>query len=174
MRVAVIGAGPSGMTAASELARRGVEVDLFEAGPQVGGLARSIELWGRRVDLGSHTFNSQDPRVLALWERLVGADGVTLPMRRAIVRDGAVLDYPPRPLRTVRWLGPRRGAVGAAGALRARVEGRHGRPATAREAVERRFGAALTDQLFEPYCRKLWGRPSADVDPAFAALLLTT
>src|SRR5919107_3891049 len=151
MRVAVIGAGPSGLTAASELARQGVEVDLFEAGAQVGGLARSLELWGRRVDLGSHTFNSQDPRVLALWERLVGADGVTLPMRRGIVRDGAVLDYPPRPLQTVRWLGPRRGAAGVAGALRARVEGRQGRPVTAREGVEGRFGAPLTDEVFEPY-----------------------
>jgi len=166
------------MTAASELARRGVEVDLFEAGAQVGGLARSMDLWGRRVDLGSHTFNSHDPQVVGLWQRLTGEDAVTRPMRRGIVHGGAVLEYPPRPLPTVRWLGPRRGAAGVAGALRARVD-RHDprsdrKPATARDAVERRFGAPLTDELFEPYCRKLWGRPSSEVDPEFAAVLLAS
>ncbi len=161
------------MTAAHALSRRGADVDLFEAGPQVGGLARSIDLWGRAVDLGSHTFHSADPRVLRLWARLVGERGVSLPMRRAVVRGAALLDYPPRPWPTVRWLGPRRGAVAVAGALRARVR-RPGPPTTARDAVERRFGPPLTDALFEPYCRKLWGRPSAEVDPAFATFLLAT
>ena len=163
------------MTAAHALAERGVEVDLFEAAPHVGGLARSIDLWGRRVDLGSHTFASGDPRVMTLWERLVGERRVTLPMRRGIVgRDGTVLEYPPRPGPTVRWLGPRRGTAAAAGALRARSRRHAAPPATAREAVARRFGPALTDDLFEPYCRKLWGRPSAEVDPAFASFLLAT
>ncbi|HEX5814889.1 MAG TPA: FAD-dependent oxidoreductase, partial [Methylomirabilota bacterium] len=55
MRVAVIGAGPAGMTAAYELSKTpGTEVTVFEASPQVGGLAKTIELWGQRVDLGPH------------------------------------------------------------------------------------------------------------------------
>jgi protoporphyrinogen oxidase len=44
-RIAVIGAGPAGATAAYELAKKGVEVHLYEASPFVGGMARSIELW---------------------------------------------------------------------------------------------------------------------------------
>ena len=175
MHVAVIGSGPAGMTAAHALARKGVEVDLFEAAPHVGGLARSIDLWGRRVDLGSHIFASADPRVTALWERLAGERRHTLPLRRGIVRgDRTLLEYPPRVLPTVRWLGPRRGATGAVGALRARSRRAPEAPATARDAVVGRFGATLTDELFEPYCRKLWGRPSAEVDPAFATFLLAT
>ncbi len=38
-RVAVIGAGPAGATAAYLLAKRGVEVDLYEASPHVGGMS---------------------------------------------------------------------------------------------------------------------------------------
>ena len=163
------------MTAAHALASEGVEVDLFEAAAQVGGLARSIDLWGRRVDLGSHTFASGDPRVIAAWQRLAGERRHTLPLRRGIVRgDRSLLEYPPRALPTARWLGPRRGTAGALGALRARSHRHEGPPATARDAVTRRFGATLTDELFEPYCRKLWGRSSADVDPAFASFLLAT
>ncbi len=52
--VAVIGAGPAGLTAAYALAKGGIDVEVFEAGNSVGGLARSIQLWGQSVDLGPH------------------------------------------------------------------------------------------------------------------------
>jgi len=60
MQVAVIGAGPAGLTAALGLSRGGARVTVYEAGQHVGGLARSIDLWGQRVDLGPHRFFSTD------------------------------------------------------------------------------------------------------------------
>ena len=60
MHVCAIGAGPAGLTAAYELAKRGVEVDVFEAGEYVGGMARSFSLWNQTVDLGPHRFFSSD------------------------------------------------------------------------------------------------------------------
>jgi phytoene dehydrogenase-like protein len=55
-RVGVIGAGPAGMTAAYRLQQLGAEVTVFEAGRHIGGMARSFDLWGHRVDLGPHRF----------------------------------------------------------------------------------------------------------------------
>ena len=99
MRVAVIGAGPAGMTAALQLSRGGVEVDVYEAGPCVGGLARSLDLWGQRVDLGPHRFFSTDARVNRLWLDVVGQrvrDGRS-PHAHLLQRAGS-LHYPLKPL----------------------------------------------------------------------------
>jgi protoporphyrinogen oxidase len=65
--VAVIGAGPAGLAAAYQLQSAGIEVTLFEASSQVGGMAKSFELWGQIVDLGPHRFFSSDPRVNEFW-----------------------------------------------------------------------------------------------------------
>src|SRR5262245_35431880 len=73
-KVAVIGAGPAGLTAAYQLAKAGVDVEVFEASDTVGGLARSFELWGQTVDLGPHRFFSSDARVNRLWLEVVGRD----------------------------------------------------------------------------------------------------
>ena len=59
----VFGAGAAGLTAAYRLQQMGAEVVVYEAGPHVGGLARSFDLWGHRVDLGPHRFFSTDDRV---------------------------------------------------------------------------------------------------------------
>ena len=74
MRVGVIGAGPAGMTAAYELSKKNVHVDVFEASGSVGGMAKTIPLWNQRVDLGPHRFFSSDPRVNDVWKEIVGDD----------------------------------------------------------------------------------------------------
>lgn len=66
-KIAVIGAGPAGLTAAYELQRAGRKVKIFEASPAVGGMARSFELWNQIVDVGPHRFFSNDPRVNKFW-----------------------------------------------------------------------------------------------------------
>jgi squalene-associated FAD-dependent desaturase len=53
-RVAIIGAGYAGMSAAVELARAGIQVTVFESARTLGGRARVVEKDGRRIDNGQH------------------------------------------------------------------------------------------------------------------------
>jgi protoporphyrinogen oxidase len=70
--VAVIGAGPAGLTAAHELAAAGMtDVVVFEASGELGGLARSVDFKGNRIDIGGHRFFSKSDWVLDWWLRLL-------------------------------------------------------------------------------------------------------
>jgi len=64
----IIGAGPAGITAAYELATRTDIVPVvLERSGYVGGLARTHEFQGNRIDMGGHRFFSKSDRVLDWW-----------------------------------------------------------------------------------------------------------
>ena len=57
MRVAVVGAGISGLAAAYELSKSGADVVLYEKEPYLGGHARTVNVDGVDIDLGFMVFN---------------------------------------------------------------------------------------------------------------------
>ena len=68
----IIGAGPAGLTAAFELqARTKVEPVVLEKSFFLGGLSRTVNYKGKRIDIGGHRFFSKSDRVMRWWlERL--------------------------------------------------------------------------------------------------------
>src|SRR5450432_3167250 len=72
-KIAVIaGAGPAGLTAALELLRRSdIKPVVFEADTQVGGIAKTIEYRGNRMDLGGHRFFSKSDWVMRWWQEIL-------------------------------------------------------------------------------------------------------
>src|SRR5574338_134625 len=94
MKVAIIGGGPAGITAGYELAKSGVSVEVFEASSQVGGLAKSIDLWGQKVDIGPHRFFSNDTRINELWLEVVGKDYKMVDRLTRIYYKGKFYHYP--------------------------------------------------------------------------------
>lgn len=70
-RIAVIGAGPAGLTAAYRLVRRGHTVDVLERAAVVGGRTRTVHHGqGHWVDTGAGWLASFYPRTLALLDEL--------------------------------------------------------------------------------------------------------
>jgi hydroxysqualene dehydroxylase len=74
-RVFVIGGGVAGLAAATALAQRGAQVELFEAGPQAGGRCRSYfdPGLGQVIDNGNHLVLSGNHAVYAYLQRIGAA-----------------------------------------------------------------------------------------------------
>ncbi|MGH3828924.1 MAG: hydroxysqualene dehydroxylase HpnE [Pseudonocardiaceae bacterium] len=83
-RVAVIGGGLAGITAALRCADAGCQVTVFEARPWLGGLTHSFRRGELRVDNGQHVFLRCCTSYLSLLRRLGVADRVELQPRLAI------------------------------------------------------------------------------------------
>ncbi|MCX5951005.1 MAG: oleate hydratase, partial [Cyanobacteria bacterium] len=73
MRVAIVGAGLAGLSAAVDLVEAGHEVDLYEARPFMGGKVGSWEdPEGNHIEMGLHVFFFNYTNLFALM-RKVGA-----------------------------------------------------------------------------------------------------
>ena len=52
-KIVIIGAGPAGLTAAIELQAAGVrDITILEASDQVGGISKTVQYHGNRIDIG--------------------------------------------------------------------------------------------------------------------------
>ena len=171
MRVAVIGAGPAGMTAAYQLSKDGTEVDVFEASDAVGGLARTIERWGQKVDVGPHRFFSNDARVNRLWLEVIGRDYRMIDRLTRIYYRKRFFDYPLRAANALWNMGLFSAARCLASYCKEKVlpSFRPEDNQTFESWVVSRFGRRLFQMFFQSYSEKLWGIPCDELDADFAA-----
>jgi len=167
-RIAVIGAGPAGLTAAYQLTKRIGDVAVFEASSCVGGLARSMSLWNQIVDLGPHRFFSHDRRVNELWLEVVGRDYAMVKRQTRILYDGKLFKYPLEGLDVLQKLG----AWEAMRCLYSYAQ-EWGSPTrldgSFQNWVCQRFGRRLFEIFFQKYSEKLWGISCTELDADFAA-----
>ncbi|CAG0990715.1 hypothetical protein BURK1_02249 [Burkholderiales bacterium] len=74
-RAVIVGAGPAGLTAALELLRcTGVAPTVVEASDSIGGLSRTVNFRGYRMDLGGHRFFSRSDWVMDWWQEILPID----------------------------------------------------------------------------------------------------
>ena len=166
-RIAVIGAGPAGLTAAYCLIKKGFDVDVFEADSQVGGMCKSIDLWGCKVDLGPHRFFSSERQVNELWLEVAGKDYEMVSRLTRIYYKSKFFLYPLKPLNAFVNLGP----VETIRCLLSYFK-QVLRPTTVRNDFESwvtsRYGKRLFSIFFKNYSEKLWGLPCTNLDSDFA------
>ena len=167
-RIAIIGAGPAGLTAAYKLAKAGVSVDVYEAGSAVGGMAKTIKLWDQYVDLGPHRFFSSDPRVNRLWLELAGRDYSMVNRLTRIYYKKTFFDYPLKPFNALHGLGIFESLRCVMSYLLAKVVPPK-ETATFEGWVVSRFGARLFGIFFKSYSEKLWGISCKELNSDFAA-----
>jgi protoporphyrinogen oxidase len=168
MKIAIIGAGPAGMTAGYELAKKIKEVDVYEAGPAVGGMAKTIDLWNQKIDIGPHRFFSNDTRINKLWLEVAGNDFEMVNRLTRIYYNKRFFHYPIKAFDALKNLGIFT-AVGCVISYGMEKIAPTKDTSTFEGWVTNRFGKKLFRIFFKTYTEKLWGIPSNVLDADFAA-----
>ncbi|MFA5195314.1 MAG: NAD(P)-binding protein, partial [Bacteroidales bacterium] len=72
----IIGAGPAGLTSAYELiTRTDIKPLVIEKSNEIGGISKTVNYKGNRIDLGGHRFFSKSDVVMKWWQRILPIQG---------------------------------------------------------------------------------------------------
>ncbi len=160
-QVVILGAGPAGVGAAYQLARRGTALAMvLEQRDTVGGNAGSFQLDGCWVDYGSHRLHPAcDPEILRDLRELLGEDLLDRPRHGRIRLQGRWIHFPLKPVDLLFHL-PRSFPAGVAADLLRKLFPRAADgPETFATVLERALGRTICHEFYFPYARKLWGLP---------------
>src|SRR5262245_8004653 len=164
----VIGAGPAGLTAAYEAVKLGLNPTLVESDSQVGGLSRTVNYRGYRLDIGGHRFFTKVPMINDLWQEILGENFLVRPRLSRIYYDNHFFSYPLSAFDTLAGLGPLEVALVGFSYTKARLF--PNKDETSFEQwVSNRFGERLYKIFFKTYTEKVWGIPCNEISADWAA-----
>lgn len=198
--IVIIGAGPAGLTAGYELLRQAPEayhVTIYEESNTVGGISRTVNHNGNRMDIGGHRFFSKNQEVMNWWEKMMpfqgepSFDDIQLNRKKNLIPNGAdpeatdrvmlirnrvsriyykkkFFDYPV----SLKWDTLKNMGFGTTMTAGVSYLG-----ATAFKREENsledfyinRFGKKLYSMFFEGYTQKLWGRHPSQISAEWGA-----
>lgn len=185
--VLIIGAGPAGLTAAYELLTRSddCKVVIIEALDDVGGISRTIEHRGNRMDIGGHRFFSKSDWVMDWWRQrlpvapetdgnglsVMPASNAHMLIRPRLSRIYFLRQFFSYPislsLATLRKLGPLRIVKIGTSYLAARLFPR--KEKNLEDFFINRFGRTLYKTFFKDYTEKVWGVGCEEISPSWGA-----
>jgi len=167
--VAIIGAGPAGLTAAYQLTKLGYSVTVIEKDPvYVGGISRTVEHDGFRFDIGGHRFFSKSKEVVDLWNEILPDDFIERPRMSRIYYEGKFYSYPLRGFEALMNLGIWRSAMCMLSYAKAKAFPTKD-PRSFEQWVVNQFGHKLYSIFFKTYTEKVWGMPCDEMSADWAA-----
>ncbi len=167
--VAIIGAGPAGLTAGYLLAKNEVEVTVLEADPiYVGGISRTARYKGYHFDIGGHRFFSKSKAVEDLWNEILPHDMLERPRSSRIFYGRKFFAYPLKPFEALIKLGLFRSTACVLSWFKARLFPVRD-PRNFEDWVSNQFGRRLFKTFFKSYTEKVWGMPCREISADWAA-----
>lgn len=167
--VAIIGAGPAGLTAAYLLTKSGHSVTVIEKDPvYVGGISRTVEHDGFRFDIGGHRFFSKSQEVVDLWNEILPDDFIHRPRMSRIFYGGKYYSYPLRGFEALRNLGLWKSTCCMASYGYAKLFPKKD-VSSFQDWTINQFGEQLFNIFFKTYTEKVWGMACHEISADWAA-----
>lgn len=167
-KIVILGAGPAGLTAAYELSKsQDHQIQLIEISSEVGGMARSFQLFNQIVDVGPHRFFSSDSRINSLWLEVIGKEYKMVNRITRIYYQNKFYNYPLKAFNALSNLGILQTALCLGSYAIAKINP----PKTINNFeswVISRFGKRLFSIFFKDYTEKLWGISCSELGVEFA------
>lgn len=175
-KVIIIGAGPAGLTAAYELVTKtDIKPVIYESSGDIGGISKTLNYKGNRIDIGGHRFFSKSDKIIQWWQNILPLEGIPprkgpnpeqedkiMLVRRRLSRIFFLrkfFDYPVSlSLDTLSNLGITRAVKFFLSYIKVRFI-----PIRKERSLEdffiNRFGKELYGTFFKDYTEKVWGLP---------------
>src|SRR5215469_7983286 len=168
-KVAIIGAGPAGLTAAYLLSKEEVGVVVLEADPvYVGGISRTATYKGFHFDVGGHRFFSKSKSVEDFWTEILPNDMLVRARSSRLFYEKKFYSYPLKPIEALLKLGIFNSTLCVLSWFKSRLFPVRN-PHNFEEWVSNQFGKRLFNTFFKSYTEKVWGMSCKEISADWAA-----
>ena len=197
--VIIIGAGPAGLTAAYELLKKSKDynVIVLEETKDIGGISKTVNYNGYRMDIGGHRFFSKSKEITDFWKEIMPIQG-SIPYdyeecnRNVATEDGGpnpneednvmlirnrisriyysnhFFDYPiSLKWQTLKNLGFKKTFLSGVSYIKSVITKKE--ETNLENFYINRFGYELYSMFFEKYTEKLWGRHPREISADWGA-----
>jgi len=165
--VIVIGAGIAGLSTAYRLMELGYNhLILLEALDSVGGLSRSIKYDGYTFDLGPHQIHTENKVVIDFLEKVLKEDLMILNKKASHLFFGRYLNYPLGIKDILFCLPLYISAPCFLSFIKQTIKNLFikKKEDSCESWIISHFGKKMYEIYFEPYTRKVWGKPPSELD----------
>ncbi|MBC8427239.1 MAG: FAD-dependent oxidoreductase [Deltaproteobacteria bacterium] len=166
--VIILGAGFSGLSLAWKLGSLGIKASVIESDTTVGGLAGTLRQNGYCMDIGPHSFFTEDKeihhKVLSLFNNRLAPK----PRDVKFYYQGKYLDYPLTAYNVLIQMGIWSGIRTGLSFLKSKIFPRsrpviEGQDETVENWAVRSFGEHLYNSFFKPYTEQFWKLPCSEL-----------
>jgi len=162
--IAVLGAGPAGLSVGYYAKRNGVPFTIYEATNVIGGNCITIRHKDFLFDSGAHRLLDKDSDVTRELKKLLGEDLIRIDVPSHIYWNGMSIDFPLSPCDLMKHLGTAAFLKAAAELVFSRLRRMNPCSSFADFALHA-YGKTVATQFLLNYSQKLWGTPCDRLSP---------
>lgn len=163
--VVVLGAGPSGLTAAYCLARAGALVTVVDRAGVVGGLMRGVRCGDFYFDIGRKKLHTEFPEIDALWTELLGVEYRYYPNLVGVLFGDRILDSTGERQGPMRGMSLRQAARLGASYLWSQLRPGSRRPTNLEDYCLLMYGQGVYDYFIHGFRKKFTGKSFSQMPP---------